>query len=329
MFKFDEISIEEYRPELKAEWDAFVEASNNGTMFHMQRFLDYHNPGKFKFHHLLFRQGDELLGVLPGGLTGDGSTFWSPVGASYGSIVAPDVHFSLALRMTDALVEYAKDRSWSEMYLIPPPIIYNKYYNQHFEYAMLYRKFDFEYHYISHAIDLRRGDYFKNFDVKAQRIIRKIQREAKLRVEINHKWEDFYPILMENKAKHSAKPTHSLDDLRKLDELMPEKMKLIMIYQDDKPVAGSLIFIANSKVALCFYIMIYYEHKAMKPAFLGIYESCRWAYEYGFEWFDIGVSQDTTSDNPMTPSESLIYFKERFHARGLLRTTFHCKVNQA
>jgi len=328
MNRIEEIRIVRYTPDKKKEWDLFVEKSNNGTMFHKQAFLDYHEPGKFNFQHLMFYQGNDLIGVLPGGLSADGKKYWSPTGASYGSIVAEDIPFSLALRMVDALIDYANDNKWEEIFLIPPPIIYNKYYNQHFEYAMLYRNFDFEYHYISHAIDLKKGDIFEDFDKKTQKIIEKIQRDGKLSIRENKDYASFYPILEENKAKHGVKPTHSLADLLKLEELIPEHLKLFMIYHDDKPVAGSLLFLPNSKVALCFYIMLLYEYKQMKPVFLGNYEAALWAQRNGYEWFDIGVSQDTSSDNPMTPSEPLIYFKERFHARGLLRTTFHYKTTR-
>ncbi len=325
MHKTEKIEIIEYSENYRNQWDEFVLNSNNGTMFHKQSFLDYHQAGKFDFYHLLFIQNGRIIGLLPGGITDSGKVFWSPLGASYGGIVAEDVPFRLALQMIDTLLEFSYKKSISELYLIPPPIIYNKVFNQHFEYAMLYRRFDFEYHYISHAIDLSDGIYFDKFDIKTQRIINKILKDKNLTIRESKDFEAFYPILLKNKAKHKSKPTHSLNDLKVLNELIPEDLKLYMIYYGDTPIAGSLLFLTNPKVALCFYIMMEYDYKHLKPTFLGIQESCRWAYENGYQWLDIGVSQDTTSDDPMTPSDSLIYFKERFHARGLLRTTYHYK----
>jgi hypothetical protein len=43
-------------------------------------------------------------------------------------------------------------------------------------------------------------------------------------------------------------------------------------------------------------------------------------------WVDIGVSQDTKAEDPMTPSLGLIQFKERFDARGILRSTYHLSL---
>lgn len=319
------IIIEEYDGSWDSEWDLFVSKSNNGTIFHKQAFLHYHKEGKFDFHHLVIKSDDEVLALLPGGISNSGDQFWSPMGASYGSFVINDIPFSLSLRIVDKFIEYSSKR-FKEVFIIPPPIIYNKIYNQHIEYAMLYRKFDFENHYISHSVDLRKGvDYFNNFDVKARRIIRSIYKQNELRIEESNDFEAFYPILEENKARHNVKPTHSLEDLLKLNSLLPGELKLFMVYKREKPIAGSLLFLTNSKVALCFYVMMLYEYKHLKPIFLCLNETIKWAQHNGYEWFDIGVSQDTSAEDPMTPAESLIYFKERFFARGLLRSTFHFK----
>jgi len=277
----------------------------------------------------MFRQKGELVGILPGGFKENGRVYWSPVGASYGAIAVNDVSYDLAQDIVDSMLEYFKNNGTEEIFLIPAPLIYNNIYNQNLEYAMLYRKFDFEYHYISHAVDLKFKEQTKfNYDKKAYKLVEKIRREGKIRVEESTDFEAFYPILEQNKAKHNCKPTHSLEDLKILHQLMPEKLKLFMVYYGDIPIAGSLLFLANDKVALCFYIMMLYEYRTYKPIFLAMDESIRWAIENGYQWFDIGVSQDTAADNPMTPAKSLIYFKERFFARGIFRATYHYSFNK-
>lgn len=322
------IIISEYKPENRDEWEKFVNESNNGTMFHKQAFLDYHNPGKFPFKHFMFRKDGELVAVLPGGTKENETVYWSPMGASYGSIVTKDISFELSLEIVDSLMEYFRENKYKEVFLIPPPLIYTKNLSQHIEYALLYRKFDFELHYISHAIQVRPGeDYFGKFDKKAQNIIKKIKRDGKIRMVESEDYAAYYPILEENKAKHNVKPTHSLEDLLKLKELMPEHLKLFITYYEDKPIGGTLMFLANSKVALCFYQMLLYDYKKYRPIFLGLDETVKWSVENGYEWFDIGVSQDTAAEDPMTPSLDLIYFKERFGARGILRSTYHYKFS--
>jgi len=321
-----EITVHEYKPENLKEWEDFVEKSNNGTMFHKMAFLDYHNPGKFNFFHLMFRENGKLIGVLPGGLTNNDEVFWSPVGASYGSLVTGDLPFDTNLRLVDAMMGYFNNQNFREIFLIPPPIIYSQNISQHFEYAMLYRKFDFELHYISHSIELKYGkDFMSHFDKTARKTIHKILREGRLTIRDSEDYATFHDILLKNKAKHGVKPTHTLEDMLKLKELMPENLKMMLVYFDDIPIAGTWLFICNSQVVLCFYNMLLYEYEHLKPIYLIMYETVRWASENGFRWVDIGVSQDTKAEDPMTPSQNLIYFKERFDSRGILRSTFHFK----
>ena len=320
----EKITIHKYKPENNEEWDNFVEHSNNGTMFHKQVFFDYHHQGKFDFYHLLIRKGEKLIAVLPGGLTDNGKSFWSPVGASYGSFVTEDIHFATALEIVDAFLEFCEKKGLRDVYLIPAPLVYSKNFNQHIEYAMLYRKFDFELHYISHVIDLKRGKKFlEYFDKTARKSIRKILREKDIEIRESNDYESFSEILVENKARHNIKPTHSLEDMLKLKDLMPESLRLNMVYYQGKPIAGSLLFMPNNKVVLCFYNMLKYEYESLRPIYLIMYETVRWAIENEYEWVDIGVSQDTEAEDPMTPSIGLINFKERFDSRGILRSTYH------
>ena len=62
------MEIIEYSEEWKDKWDNFVIESSNGTMFHMQKFFDYHIPGKFKFNHLIFLENSKIVALLPGSL---------------------------------------------------------------------------------------------------------------------------------------------------------------------------------------------------------------------------------------------------------------------
>ncbi len=325
-----EITIHKYTPDDKEEWQNFLRSTNNGTMFHSIDFLDYHPAGKFDFYNLIFRKNGEIIGILPGGVKEEGKVFWSPVGASYGSIAVKDIKFEQALEIIDVMLKYFKENDFREIFLIPPPLIYSLNTSQHIEYAMLYRKFDFELHYISHAIDLTEAiydntDILNKFDKTARKNIHKIKREKKIYVKESNDYDTFYNILLNNKAKHNATPTHSLADIHRLLELMPENLKLLMCYYGDTPIAGSLLFLCNKKVVLCFYTMLLYEYEHLKPVYLVNYEIANWAIKNNYKWVDIGVSQDTTAEDPMTPSINLINFKERFNARGILRSTFHYK----
>jgi len=319
------MEIIEYNEKWKDLWDGFVVESNNGTIFHMQKFFDYHSPGKFNFNHLLFLDKGRITALLPGSRIGD--LYESPIGASYGSIVTKDVKFADAMEIISTLIEYGKKVGIKEFLLTSAPRVYEKHQNENLDFAMLWQGFNYDLHYISSAIKLNtETDIISRFQQTIRRNIRKSLKNPDIRVEINERYDEFYPILIENKARHDVKPTHSLEDLLKLNELLPERLKLFMVYYKDKPIAGSSVFICNDTITLCFYNMLLYEYENLKPIHRIMYEVVKWSTENGYKYLDIGVSQDTKADNPMTPSMSLIDFKEKFDAKTVMRNTLRKKI---
>lgn len=319
------MEIIKYTEEWKERWDDFVLNSNNGTMFHLQKFFDYHEPGKFKFNHLMFVEGDKLVALLPGAMIGD--KFESPIGASYGSIVTKDIRFSEAMEIVSTLLDYGKKNGIKEFELTAAPVVYEVYPNQNLDFAMLWQGFEYSLHYISSAIKLDPNrEIIPRFSQTIRRNIRKTFRNPDIHVEINERYDQFYPILLKNKAKHDVKPTHSYEDLLKLKELLPDNLKLFMVYYKDIPIGGSLMFFVNKTCALCFYNMLLYEYDQYKPIQRIMYEVVKYSTEQGYSYVDIGVSQDTSADNPMTPSMSLIEFKEKFDAKTVMRNTLSIKL---
>ena len=320
------MEVVEYTEEWKSAWDKFVDESNNGTMFHKQLFLDYHTPGKFSFNHLIVLEKGNIVALLPGAVVA-GNIFESPIGASYGSIVIKDIKFDKTLEIVETLIEYGKKKGFSEFLLTAAPQIYETVQNQNLDFAMLWKGFNFDLHYISSAIKLDPNrDIISRFSPTIRRNVRKSLNNQDVRVEINERYDEFYPILLDNKSRHDVKPTHSYEDLLKLKSLMPDELKLFMVYYRDKPIAGSLMFFPNKNVALCFYNMLLYDYQHLKPIQRVMYEVVKYSTENGYGYVDIGVSQDTKAANPMTPSMSLINFKEKFDAKTVMRNTLRLRL---
>ena len=314
------MKIIEYTEEWKDKWDEFVLSSNNGTIFHMQRFFEYHPKDKFTFNHLLFIDKGNITGVLPGSRIGN--LYESPIGSSYGSIVTKDVKFAYAMEMISTLKEYGKKKGIKEFLLTSAPRVYELHPNENLDFAMLWSGFKYDLHYISSAIKLFPGeDIIARFQQTVRRNIRKAINDPDIQVVMNDDYKSFYPILIENKARHDVKPTHTLDDLLKLKKLFPDNILLFMVYYKGKPIAGSNVFVCNNRVILCFYNMLLYDYEHLKPVHRLMYEVVKWSTENGYKYLDIGVSQDTKAENPMTPSMGLIDFKEKFDAKTVMRNT--------
>jgi hypothetical protein len=319
------MEIVEYDERYREEWDDFVLKSNNGTMFHLQRFLDYHRPEKFQFNHLVFLHERKLVAVLPGQVKND--VFESPVGASFGSIVTDDLKFSSAMLLVSTLLDYGRAKGFKEFMLTSAPMIYEKYPNQNLDFAMLWQGFRYETHYISSAIKLdSERDIISRFQASVRNYVRKTLRDPNLRAEVTADYGAFYPIMLQNLGKHNVRPTHSLDDLVRLHDLLPQNLKLFMVYHKETPIGGSLVFFCNERVGICFYNMMLYEYVEHKPIHRAMYEVVKFATENGYRYVDIGVSQDTAAANPMTPNTNLIAFKETFDAKTIMRNTLRIKL---
>ncbi|MBM4168295.1 MAG: GNAT family N-acetyltransferase [Ignavibacteria bacterium] len=315
------LTIIPYDSSWRTKWDEFVRRSNNGTMFHLQQFLDYHPEGRFAWHHLIVLENDEIVSVLPGAL--HGTVFESPIGASYGSFVTGDIPFAKALDVVDLFGDYCRSNGVERVLLTGPPFIYHRSYSQNIDYALSYRGFTTDKHYISHAIALTDGEFLSRFQSTARRYIHKYRRENELVIDLSDDYDAFYPILVENKNRHRVKPTHTLEELKRLRTLLPDNLVLFLAKHDGQPVAGSLVLRCNEQVALCFYNMLLYEYEEYNPIYALMYEVVKWSFEQGLRWVDIGVSQDTHAENQMTPAMSLITFKEKFDSRGILRSTYY------
>jgi lipid II:glycine glycyltransferase (peptidoglycan interpeptide bridge formation enzyme) len=147
-----------------------------------------------------------------------------------------------------------------------------------------------------------------------------------VRVEENSNFDEFYPILLKNKEKFGVTPTHTLDELKKIDRLLPGMMTLFMAYFENRPIAGELLFTCNKQCVLNFYTMHLYDFHNLFPVNYLIEHSIRWCCQKGIRYFDYGVSADTFSIDPMEPSWSLIEFKESMGANGCQRKTYYRRI---
>ena len=52
-----------------------------------------------------------------------------------------------------------------------------------------------------------------------------------------------------------------------------------------------------------------------------------WAKKNSLNFIDYGVSHMPQAENPLTPSRSLIKFKEEFGCFGIIRSAYNKKIN--
>ncbi|MCD6502375.1 hypothetical protein J7L01_07205, partial [bacterium] len=103
--------VVEFTPDMRQKWEEFVPRSNNGTLFHLQEFLEYHPPDRFENRHLIFEDRGKWVALLPAAAKDrDGLRIHvSHPGASFGGVAtAMSVGVKGAHRIVDLWVEWAK-----------------------------------------------------------------------------------------------------------------------------------------------------------------------------------------------------------------------------
>ncbi len=301
-------------------WDDYVETSNNGTIFHLRKFLAYHQNREFQDHSLMFYENNKIVAVFAAAIIDN--CLYSHPGASFGGLVYNQLSFKDCKEIIALIIEYAKENKTSKITVIPPPFIYYQQYNETMEYCLYNHGFEIAEYYISSFVNLN-SEPMELIHNRKKRYIKKLKNEIEIKA--SEDLDAFYPILIDNKARHNVKPTHSKKELKILMQQFPEQIKLLLSYKNNEVIGGSLVFITNQDSCILFYNMINYEYQELQVASLQIYETLKWAYKNKIKFLDIGVSQLYKNDK-IIPHDSLINFKEQFGSQAMIRKVMKLKL---
>lgn len=317
----NQIGVERYSGEKISQWDLFVSNSNNGTIFHKQRFLGYHSPDKFRDHSLIFFRGssENISAVFPAAEVkrNNQNALESHPGSSYGGLVLKTAKISEINCFFDELESYCLENGFQCCYLRPAPLVFQKRQNQSLEFIMAqrgYRPISIEQ---TNAICL-----FDNSDLfgKMKKTTRTAIRKA-IKVELD--WSEvadtreFYAVLTNNlETSHHIKPTHSFDELKRLRNLFPQEIKLFGAYYEHQLAAGIGLFICNRIAAHTFYLCSDEDLQHLRPLNFLLWKIAKHLQDRGFKYLNLGIS---TEQGGKIINWGLFKFKESFGAEGFLR----------
>ena len=312
------IEVKKYSEEYRQQWDEFIEHSQQGTLFHTRAFLAYHPLERFTDDSLLFFAEGSLLAVLPAAAhTHNGARILcSHPGASFGGFVTQP-HLSLIEtdRVVAAFLTYCHEQGYGGAQLTLPPQVYFSSPGNHVEYILHRCGFQYDKREMTSVISLDAP--FDFWPREARRARRRAEKRG-VKIEESEDWEAFYTVLVHNIwQRHQVRPTHTLEELQRLRDLCPRRLRLFAAFADREMIAGMVLFLCNARVAMAFYYVSYregFEH------FHGFYaliaEVLEWCGRQGFRHLDFGTY---TIDSE--PNWGLANFKEGFGAQGVLRDT--------
>jgi hypothetical protein len=317
------LSIEKYEEKDYESWNGFVDNSNNGTIFHRLDFLDYHND-RFQSneHHLIWRKKNKIIAVLPLAFFDEKERVAkSPYGASYGGVVVANGLTALeAKEIADTLIAYLSSENISTFKWVNTPGLYYDQPSNYLDFFLLNAGA------VRTNADLTsyilvNEDPLVHFSRSARKSYNKGLRSG-ISVEKSTDMETFYDILIPNRAKFGAAPTHSLEESKWLMEKLPENIHLFLAYKDGVAIAGSLVFLCNEKVLLDFYWAHNEDYQEYRPINFLVHEMTKWCSAKNVKYFDFG----TQSVN-MEIRDGNSRIKEAFGGTGVFRESYELTIN--
>jgi len=320
------ITISSYEPSFLEEWDRFVRQANNGTLFHLRRFLGYHPEGRFQDHSLTFTGPKGLLALFPAAeqkVHGERRLVSHP-GASYGGLVAPiGLSFQNSYDLVESLLDYTRRQGFHGITLTLPPTIYNRRLSNYLDFALLRHGFYYLRREVSSILYLEPTpeENLAKFADASRRAVKKA-RQSGIAVRLSRDYTTFYDILLRNlERRHNVQPTHTLEELLRLADLFPDEIHLLAAYRGGCMIAGITIFDASPDVTLAFYISHDEAFQQYRAVNLLFYEMICRAIEQGFRYLDFGIFTVQ-----MEPNFGLARFKESFGASGMFRDTLEIRL---
>jgi hypothetical protein len=233
-----------YTNSKKADWDNFIATAKNATFLFQREFMDYHND-RFEDFSLMVYKDEKLYAVFPANKNGE--NVYSHQGLTYGSFVLQD---SAKLKSTfiafKELLKFLFEEGIKKLDIRIIPTFYNSLPSDELEYV-LYKA----------GASLVKRDVILLIDYQNKLRFQKNRREGinkakrkNLIVKVDGDYEAFWnKILIPNlKEKHNSSPVHSLDEIKLLAARFPNHIKQVNVYQDDKIVAGTTVFLTKKVI---------------------------------------------------------------------------------
>ncbi|MCK4851887.1 MAG: GNAT family N-acetyltransferase [Candidatus Omnitrophica bacterium] len=322
----DIIDVRKYNTDQAGAVRDFLQASNNGTLFHELDFLAYHSPERFNAHHLVFSKEGKMISFLPAAIVkgSDGRDFLrSPYGASVGGPVLPcRIKTAAVINMLTRLQEYVSSQGLAGIDMRLGPSVYMREPDDVLDFSLFATGFRLSKTWLLHIIPLESsGDelFVTLFSKTKRNIVRSGLKKGLQPREAGVEGLDvFYDMLSETQARHNASVTHTRQELKDLFERVPGRLRLFLCSHEGIEIAGILVLMLNGSVAYTFYICGSYEHKKLDGPAILIAHIIECMAREGVRYLDLGPS----SFDDLSLNHGVAFFKEEIGGRGFCRNAW-------
>lgn len=226
-----------FTAEHRAEWDALVDASRNGTLLHSRGFMEYH-ADRFVDASVLVRDDKgQCVAVMPANRVQDKVV--SHGGLTYGGLIySPRLKQAACLEVMTCIVQHYRLQGVAHLTYKAIPSIFQRSAGQEDLYALWRLGGQLTRRDVSTIVDLRAPYRFS----KGRTWTVNKARKAGIQVRRQQDPAPFHALLQGVLAQHDASPVHSVSELTYLMGLFPHQIQLYEATLDEHLMAAALVF---------------------------------------------------------------------------------------
>lgn len=299
-------------------WNVFIGLAKNATFLFHRDFMEYHSY-RFRDYSLIVLDNEKWVAVLPANVFGN--EVFSHQGLTYGGLVYNEkLKLASVIETFKSILSFLHNNKIVHLQLKLIPSIYHQKPAEELNYAL----------FLAEAKLVRRDsmaviDLSKPYTISKTRkecIRRGIKNNLIIKEELNFKlfWNE---VLEPNlNRKHNAKPVHTISEIEMLQQKFPDNIRHFNVYQDDKIVAGTTVFISEN-VAHPQYISGQ-SNKNELGSLDFLYHHLITEVFKEKRFFDFGISNE---EQGKKLNEGLVFWKESFGASIIVHDFYEVKTS--
>jgi len=307
-----------YTPDEAKRWDEFIATCPMATFLHSRRFLSYHKDRFQDLSLMLFDDENKLLACFPAAQSlSDPTIVVSHPGITFGGVLHQGRLLGTAMiQLMQLIIDYYSTIGYKTLEYKSVPSIYHKLpcaddlYALFLLGAILYRRD------LGCVIDLRLPISLPPSEMsKLQNMIKR--KAVNKGVQVCHQigfLEPLWELLANNlEEKYSAKPIHSLEEIKYLLENFPDEIELRVAVLDGKILSGTILFISPTVMHTQYLVVSEAGKSFFALDFL--MENCiENARKLGKAYFSFGIS---TEQNGRYLNQGLYQSKAKHGGAGV------------
>jgi len=302
------ISVVPYTPELKKQWDIFVEQAKNGLFLFFRDYMDYH-ADRFVDASLMFYDGGKLFALLPASIH-DG-VLSSHAGLTFGGVLSDErMTVTGMLEVFERIVEHARTQRLQSFVYKAIPYPFCRLPAQEDLYALFRAGATLIRRDVSSVIKLGTRLEFSS------RRRRGMNKAAKGRLSVSEggRLESFMPILAHALERHGVKPVHTLAEIQLLQSRFPRNIRLFSALDTDSEMLAGILMYEYGRVAHTQYIANSDEGRKQGALDLIVDHLANHYYPSKADYLSFGVS---TEQDGRVLNTGLCTQKEEFGGRAV------------